>query len=483
VFFRCVALAGCVTRAFTLVWIVLLFALAGAPARAAPEQPAWYIIVAADGAQLGYASREIVQTAAGREIIQTQRLSLTDEVDAATTITQRTVYTENAAGRIVAIVSTTRTGRERSEVRAVIENGVARIERETAAGCWRGDVVLPPDVRFDDGEALLRAHDPAAPMRLAFDSFNLDAADVEHVVIEAAPHGPALRRRYEGGELRGVSRLTLRDGEVAAIEQPMFGAMIRIVASDRETALRRHRAYRVLPNLMMRSPFVISQAAIEGRIRYRFALAEGVEFPLPQTREQRVTTEPGFATVDICAVCGPGLPADADALAQARRPTPWLQSDHPRLLAIAEPVARMEISDARKMELLLRRARPFLERVDFRGHYSALDTIERRAGDCTEAAVLLAALGRAAGIPTRVASGVSYSRTHYHGVANVFIPHSWTLAFVDGEWRSYDLALDSFDSGHIAVTVGDGDPRSIAAAGQLLSLLRLDGMSEIRPRR
>lgn len=141
-----------------------------------------------------------------------------------------------------------------------------------------------------------------------------------------------------------------------------------------------------------------------------------------------------------------------------------------------------DISDTRKMEVLLQRAIPYLEEADFNGHYSALDTLDRRRGDCTEAAVLLAALGRAAGIPTRVASGVSYSRQSYHGVSNAFIPHSWVVAYVDGRWQSFDLALREFDSAHIALTIGDGDPRSIAAAGQLASLLRLDTMAEVRAR-
>jgi hypothetical protein len=132
------------------------------------------------------------------------------------------------------------------------------------------------------------------------------------------------------------------------------------------------------------------------------------------------------------------------------------------------------------MELLLDKARPFLGKVDFVGHYSALETISRRAADCTDAAALLAALGRAAGIPTRVASGLVYSRESYHGVSNVFMPHSWTLAWVDGKWRSFDLALDDFDSTHIALTIGDGDERSVLAAGQLAGLLNWENMAEIR---
>jgi hypothetical protein len=96
--------------------------------------------------------------------------------------------------------------------------------------------------------------------------------------------------------------------------------------------------------------------------------------------------------------------------------------------------------------------------------------------------VLLAALGRAAGIPTRVANGVVYSRERYHGVSHAFMPHSWTLAWVDGRWRSFDLALDSFDSSHIALTIGDGDAASVSAGSQLASLLRWEGMTEVRSR-
>ena len=130
--------------------------------------------------------------------------------------------------------------------------------------------------------------------------------------------------------------------------------------------------------------------------------------------------------------------------------------------------------------LLRRKARPYIRKVDFNGHYSALETMDRRAGDCTEAAVLLAAFGRAAGIPTRVVNGLVYSRASYHGVSNAFMPHSWTLAYVDGKWKSFDLALDAFDDTHIALTIGDGDERSIVAASQLGGLLRWDSMAEVR---
>jgi transglutaminase-like putative cysteine protease len=390
---------------------------------------------------------------------------------------------------MISISETSQTGRSSTRTEARIEASQAHIVRETPSERRSATVALPQGVRFDVGAALLRSWDPIAAPRLEFDNFSIDAMDVERIVIEAAPGSApdaqgritALRKRYEGSELRAVARIVLgADRGLVEVVQPMFGATMRIRPTDRATATAPRAPYRLLPNVMTRSPFRISPSAAQGHIRYRFAFREGIEFSLPQTGEQRVAAEAGGATVDICSNCGPGRPADAAALEEALRPAPWLQSDHPRLRALALPVARMQISDARKMELLLQRARPYLARIDFTGHYSALETLSRRAGDCTEAAVLLAALGRAAGIPTRVVNGLIYSRERYHGVSNAFMPHSWTLAWVDGQWKSFDLAFDAFDSTHIALTVGDGDPRSVAAAGQLASLLRWESMAEIR---
>lgn len=131
--------------------------------------------------------------------------------------------------------------------------------------------------------------------------------------------------------------------------------------------------------------------------------------------------------------------------------------------------------------MMISRGTGLMPRIDFSGHFSALDTIERGAGDCTESAVLLAALARAAGIPALVVNGLVYSREQYHGVSNAFMPHSWTLAYVDGAWRSYDMALGEFDATHIALTIGDGSARSVGAASQIASLLEWISMAEVRP--
>jgi len=473
-----------------LLTTLVVTAIAGlSPAAEPSENAIWYSIVGDDGAQIGFASQEIVPKPDGREIVDSQEIDVGEQRGATIHMKWRTVLTEDKAGRGISISSVSQVGRDSSRIDARIAGDTAEITRETPSERRTSVVALPPSVRFDNGDDLLRNWDPAVAPRLAFDNFNVDAMAVEHVTIErvrdAAPDAQGriavVRKRYEGNELRAVARLLVdRDGRIAEATLPMFGTGIVIKAVDRAAALQSHSPYRVFPNVIMKSPFRIPSPAALGHIRYRFGFRDGLEFEIPQTGEQRVTVEPGAATVDICDGCGPGLPSDQATLADALRPTAWLQSDAARIKEIAEPVARLPISDAAKMQMLLRKAKPYLGKVDFVGHFSALETLSRRSADCTEAAVLLAALGRAAGIPTRVANGVVYSRVKYHGVSNAFMPHSWTLAWADGKWRSFDLALDTFDATHVALTVGDGDERSLLAGRQLAGLLRWDSMAEVR---
>lgn len=474
-----------------MAWKALMLAvlLSAAGPRAGVS---YYAIVAENGAMIGHGSHEVRQGREGVETVGRSEIRLQELDQAETRVVEETISRQDEAGRTVWIGEYSQTGRSWSRAEARIAAGRAEISYRTSAQRRTLSIPLPPGVRFDNGQGLLRTWDPAAAPRLEFEDFSLGAMAVERVVIEAAPGAwpdaegrtAVLRKRYEGRELRSVARLLLdREHRILAIVQPMFGTSITIRPTDRVSAHRPHPPYSVLRNAMVPSLFRIPATALQGHIRYRFAYRDGIAFDLPQTSEQRVAAATANeVSVDICGSCGPGLPADEAARAAALRPTAWLQSDHPRLRAIAAPFARMNVPETRKMERLVILVPRLMPRVDFAGHFSALDALSRRAGDCTESAVLLAALGRAARIPTRVVSGLVYSRERYHGVGNVFMPHSWVVAYVDGGWRSFDSALEHFDSTHIALTIGDGDARSIAAANQLASLLQWQSMAEVRAR-
>jgi hypothetical protein len=463
--------------------------MAAATSAAPADGVTWYVIKSETGAPIGYASHEVAATPdGGRIVTDMQDLFLSDEEGSATHQVSQRVRLVDRAGRTVSIRDEAKAAGVWTRTETRISGDVAEVLHRTPHDHRVSRVRLPPDVRFDTGEGLLAGWNPVATPKLSYDAFDPDAESVEHVTFEPDPAAPpaergstVLRKSYEGDQLMAISRLRLdAHGEVVSITQPMFGVGLTMTLSDRAAATAPHPAYHPLLASMIKSPFRIPASAAAGHIRYRFGFRDGLTFDPPRTSEQAVFAEGDTVTVDVCSDCGPGLATDAASLADARRPTAWLQSDDPLIRDLARSLFGPRLTDARKMELLTELTAKRIAQADFSGHFSAVETLQRGSSDCFGTAVVLAALGRAAGIPTRVADGIVYSADRYHGMSNAFMPHSWVLAFVGGRWRSYDAALMSFDSTHIALTIGNGDDRHFLAAEQLASLLTWQAMTEVR---
>ena len=88
------------------------------------------------------------------------------------------------------------------------------------------------------------------------------------------------------------------------------------------------------------------------------------------------------------------------------------------------------------------------------GFATASEVCRNREGDCSEHAVLLAALGRACGLPSRVATGVVYVPV-FGGRDDIFGFHMWTQFYIGGQWVDFDAALGQtdVDPTHIAFSV------------------------------
>ena len=292
-----------------------------------------------------------------------------------------------------------------------------------------------------------------------------------------------LRRTYRNNSLYGVSELILENsGNLLKSERKLFGSSISHRRFEDGAAKPKLSSSSIVEQVMVKSPVRFPRSARNGKIRYRFKFPDEIRFSPPTTGEQNVTENADGFTLDICEGCGGGLSTDPAYLESALEAGFWLQSDHEKILRFSKYIGGKSISEAEKMNRIARKGREYSNELDYAGHFSALEALEKRSGDCTESAVLLAALGRSMGIPTRVVSGLVYSRERYHGVSHSFMPHSWTIAYVDGSWQSFDLALDGFDSTHIAFNISDGDPASIAAGNQLPGLLEWDEVSEVRKR-
>ena len=265
------------------------------------------------------------------------------------------------------------------------------------------------------------------------------------------------------------------------IQLPLLGMTLELVACDERQARAPDQPPDVLEHTVVAAPRALAAPDLAGRLRYELVLPDEKDMPLlPGTGEQQVK-ELGGGRVEVTVaalsdVDGRMPPAAADS-----QPTRWLQSGDEQLRKLASGAIAGASDDRARMLLLENFVRGYITRKNLRvGYASALETVRSREGDCTEHALLLAALGRSAGIPTRVVDGLAYTPS-FGGRTNLFVPHAWAQAWVDGRWQSYDAALAGFDAGHIALNVGDGDPAGFYAGVSLLGRIKLERVEVVAP--
>jgi hypothetical protein len=187
--------------------------------------------------------------------------------------------------------------------------------------------------------------------------------------------------------------------------------------------------------------------------------------------EQRVLSSgPGTSTIEVTARDIPPTAAtwqlphpDTPELHPYLQASAYLEVNAPEIQALARQAVGTEKNPVRAAHRIERFVRAYITKKDLNiGFASAEETAKSREGDCTEHAVLCAAIGRAAGLPTRCVLGFGYIPP---GVdeptvgdakgsdTGIFGFHMWAEAWIGpDEWVPMDAALDGFDVGHIAIT-------------------------------
>jgi len=145
------------------------------------------------------------------------------------------------------------------------------------------------------------------------------------------------------------------------------------------------------------------------------------------------------------------IPWSTPEMAWDLQPSLLVQSDSPILKDQAAAIVGQERDALRAATLISSWVYHNLDKRPTLSIPNALEVYQRRAGDCNEHSVLFAALARAAGIPTRIASGLLYTKGR-------FFYHAWDEVYV-GEWLAVDPLLNQVpaDPTHIRLIVGELD--------------------------
>lgn len=160
------------------------------------------------------------------------------------------------------------------------------------------------------------------------------------------------------------------------------------------------------------------------------------------------------------------LPIDDASVAEYMKPTMFVQSDHPTMIAKAKEIIGDE-TDAYKINELLSSWVYDNMNASFSARLTnSLEVLENLEGDCTEHSMLYIGLARAAGLPSREVAGLIYVDAPEPG----FYFHQWAAVWV-GKWIEVDATFDQplADATHIKLAEGDlfGQTKLLPIIGRL----------------
>ncbi len=161
------------------------------------------------------------------------------------------------------------------------------------------------------------------------------------------------------------------------------------------------------------------------------------------------------------------LPISEPSLQEWLKPTTFVQSADPRLIAKAKEIVNGE-TDTFAVSTKLCNWTYSNVRTTYSARLSnALEVLEQPEGDCTEHSILFVGLARAAGLPAREVAGLIYV---YEDGKPAFYFHQWAKVWI-GKWIDVDPTFNQplADATHIKLAEGDlfEQAKLIPTIGQL----------------
>lgn len=263
---------------------------------------------------------------------------------------------------------------------------------------------------------------------------------------------------------------------------PMMGMNLELIACDKAFALSDNDIVDFLEKLLIPSPVELKDLGSTESITYHLAPAGGKNLSIPSTDNQTVQmTKDGKVLVTVRPASVPSgskLPyrgKDEEVL-DALKPARYLQTGDKKIVSLANKAVGNTKNTAEAVRKIENFVSEYITEKNLSvGYASAAEVAANRQGDCTEHAVLTAAMCRAAGIGARVVSGIVYI-ADFAGRKNVFGGHAWVEAYVGGKWIGLDATRtpNGFGPGHITMAMGNGDPSDFFAMANMLGYFKIE---------
>jgi transglutaminase-like putative cysteine protease len=482
-----------------------LIAISLSTAHDARQDAAWRLVrerwhtIEINGQRAGHSNELLYDDGARYRLVTEQRISVARGESAPSTVAVSIESIETHAGQPIELTQVRRLGGP-PEVTRWVWTSSGEVERVTTEQGVERRVTEPFDT--DAAQWLM----PHAAEEFERARRAEGASEIEYASIDTSAGlriiGVRLRRG-EPAELSNVQAWTMQratldgaplsettlhlsteDGEIVLAEESTGGMHFTVRRATKEAALREITAAPdVLSQTVVRPSARIPRAAATVEAIYRIRSRGGALLVFPSAGAQWAQPNDDGSitlTVDVRAP----VPSDEADSANPRylESSASVNSDDPAIVEFAaEVVERLgdaAATERAKAEALRRAVHRHISRKGLSTAFaSASETLRSRSGDCTEHAVLLAALLRAQGIPARVASGLVYAES-FAGERNVFAWHMWTQGQIDGAWIDLDATSPGeFSAAHILA--GTTDLSNGALGDEITRLVGLMGNLDI----
>jgi len=260
---------------------------------------------------------------------------------------------------------------------------------------------------------------------------------------------------------------------------------IELIACPKDFALAKNDVFELIDKMFLASPTPLHNPDSAKSITYYLSPTPGAnDLYIPSTDNQSVRA--GKDGTLIVTVSPAGLPKGAalpykgkdTKILEATKPTRFLQSDRKKIIELAHSAVgntKDAAEAAKKIETFV--AGYIQNKTLSVGYASAAEVAESRQGDCSEFALLTAAMCRAVAIPARVTVGLAYVKD-FAGMKG-FGPHAWVEAYLGDRWVGLDAAfissgLGGYGPGHITLALGNGNPSDFFNLITTLGRFRID---------
>jgi hypothetical protein len=200
----------------------------------------------------------------------------------------------------------------------------------------------------------------------------------------------------------------------------------------------------------------------------------------PNDRRQTVTPGPDPSRARLVVrSAGPddGEPGPETVDAQYLHPNGMVDSNDPRVAELARKATPGLADPWPKAQAIQHWVAENIRDKNFETTFASASEVARDlTGDCTEHAVLVAAMCRSVGIPSRVVVGLIYSEP-----SQGFGYHMWDEVYVNRRWVALDAAFDQSQVDAVHLKLADSSLEGVAPFETFLSVARLFGKLTIAP--